>query len=200
MFERFTHEARDVVIQAQREARGLHHRWIGTEHLLLALLGRPDAPGVATLTRLGVTAERAREAVLAVAGDGAEGLGEQDTEALKALGIDLDEVRKRAEETFGEGALDAPPDAGSGRRFGVFRRKQGDGGPGHIPFTPRAKKALELSLREALALKDGFIGTQHLVLGLLRSDDLQTLAVFERLGIGPRAVRQQVLTDLRKAA
>lgn len=200
MFERFTHEARDVVIQAQQEARELHHRWIGTEHVLLSLLGTPDAPGVATLTRLGVTAERAHEAVLAVAGDGAEGLGEQDTEALKALGIDLDEVRKRAEETFGEGALDAPPESGKGRLFGVFRRKQSDGGPGHIPFTPRAKKALELSLREALALKDGFIGTQHLVLGLLRSDDLQTLAVFERLGIGPRAVRQQVLTDLRKAA
>jgi ATP-dependent Clp protease ATP-binding subunit ClpA len=198
MFERFTHEARDVVIQAQAEARALHHGWIGTEHVLLALLGTPDAPGVATLTRLGVTSERAREAVLAVVGDGAESLGDQDTEALKAFGIDLDEVRRRAEQTFGEGALDAPLERG--KRFGVFRRRLSDRGPGHIPFAPRAKKALELSLREALALKDGYIGTQHIVLGVLRSDDLQTLALFEHLGVGPVAVRRAVVADLRKAA
>ncbi|WP_116952457.1 Clp protease N-terminal domain-containing protein [Jiangella endophytica] len=202
MFERFTTDARDVVIGAQQEARELRHRWIGTEHVLLALLTTPDAPGVATLTRLGVTQERGREAVVAVAvaGDGAA-LGEEDTEALKAFGIDLGEVRRRAEETFGEGALDAPLESGRGKRFGVFRRgKQGDGGPGHLPFAPRAKKALELSLREALARKDHSIGTQHILLGLLRSDDQQTLAVFDRLGIQPRAVREQVLTDLRDAA
>ncbi|MBB5790437.1 Clp protease N-terminal domain-containing protein [Jiangella mangrovi] len=200
MFERFTHEAREVVIGAQREARGLHHRWIGTEHVLLSLVGTPEAPGVTTLTRLGVTAAQARDAVLAVAGDGADGLGDEDTEALKAFGIDLDEVRKRAEETFGEGALDAPLESGRGKRFGLFGRRKAERGPGHIPFAPRAKKALELSLREALALKDGFIGTQHIVLGLLRSDDQQTLAVFERLGIDPRETRREVLADLRKAA
>ena len=198
MFERFTHEARDVVIGAQREARDLHHRWIGTEHVLVSLLTTPDAPGVATLTRLGVTPERGREAVLAVTGDGSDGLGDEDTEALKAFGIDLDEVRRRAEQTFGEGALDAPLQAGG--RWRLFGRRRSERGPGHIPFTPRAKKALELSLREALALKDGFIGTQHIVLGLLRSDDQQTLAVFERLGIDPRETRREVLADLRKAA
>ncbi len=197
MFERFTQEARDVVVGAQKEARELRHRWIGTEHLLLSLLTTPDAPGVATLTRLGVTAERGHEAVVAVAGG--EDLGEEDTEALKALGIDLDEVRRQAERAFGEGALDAPLEDGRGKRFGVFRRKPSDG-PGHIPFAPRAKKALELSLREALAHKDKFIGTQHLLLGLLRSDDQQTLALFDRLGIEPRAVRAEVVADLRKAA
>lgn len=202
MFERFTHEARDVVIQAQREARGLHHDWIGTEHVLLSLLSSPDAPGVATLTRLGVTAQSGREAVVAVAGAGAGRLGDQDTEALKALGIDLDEVRRRAEEAFGEGALDKPLPTGGRRKYGLFgRRKPGTvPGPGHIPFAPRAKKALELSLREALALKDGYIGTQHIVLGLLRSDDQQTLALFERLGLDPGTARREVVADLRKAA
>ncbi|RIQ29575.1 Clp protease N-terminal domain-containing protein [Jiangella rhizosphaerae] len=200
MFERFTREARDVVIGAQKEARELRHRWIGTEHVLLSLLATPEAPGVATLTRLGVTAERGREAVVAVAGDGGDRLGDEDTEALKAFGIDLDEVRRRAEQAFGEGALDAPLESGGGRRFGVFRRKQTERGPGHLPFAPRAKKALELSLREAVARKDTTIGTQHILLGLLRSDDQQTTAVFQRLGIQPRAVRDQVLADLRKAA
>ncbi|PZF86222.1 Clp protease N-terminal domain-containing protein [Jiangella anatolica] len=199
MFERFTKEARFAVIGAQEEARELRHRSIGTEHVLLALLATPDAPGVATLTRMGVTAERGRDAVVALAGGPA--LGEEDTEALKAFGIDLDEVRKRAEQAFGEGALDAPLEDGRGKRFGVFRRgKQDDGRLGHLPFTPRAKKALELSLREALARKDGSIGTQHLLLGLLRSDDQQTVALFDRLGIQPRAVREQILADLRKAA
>ncbi|SEE45817.1 Clp protease N-terminal domain-containing protein [Jiangella alba] len=200
MFERFTLEARHAVIGAQEEARDLRHGWIGTEHVLLALLATPDAPGVATLTRLGVTAERGRDAVVAVDGGGAP-LGDEDTEALKTFGIDLDEVRRRAEEAFGEGALDAPLESGRGKRFGVFRRgKQPDGRLGHIPFAPRAKKALELSLREAIARKDGSIGTQHILLGLLRSDDQQTLAVFERLGIQPRVVREQVLADLSEAA
>lgn len=200
MFERFTLEARHAVIGAQEEARELRHGCIGTEHVLLALLATPDAPGVATLTRLGVTAERGRAAVVAVDGGGAP-LGDEDTEALKTFGIDLDEVRRRAEEAFGEGALDEPLESGRGKRFGVFRRgKQADGRLGHIPFAPRAKKALELSLREAIARKDGSIGTQHILLGLLRSDDQQTLAVFERLGLRPRAVREQVLADLRTAA
>ncbi|TDE09646.1 Clp protease N-terminal domain-containing protein [Jiangella asiatica] len=203
MFERFTTEARDTVVQAQREARELRHRWIGTEHLLLALLRRPDAPGVATLTRLGVTASAARSAVTAVvAGDDGGPLGEDDTEALRSLGIDLDEVRRRAEAAFGEGALDTPLDVDRGRRFGLFRRRlsSSDRGPGHLPFVPRAKKALELSLREALALKDKHIGTEHLVLGLLRGDDQLMRGVLERLGVEPGAVRSEVVADLRRAA
>ncbi|GAA2450462.1 Clp protease N-terminal domain-containing protein [Streptomyces macrosporus] len=206
MFERFTRQARAAVVGAQQEARGLGHDWIGTEHLLIALLRRPDEPGAATLARLGLDAESARTAVERMTGRGGDGVGEEDAEALRALGIDLEEVRRRAEGAFGPGALDRvpePPDERRGlrsvlpfRRGGRNRRR----GQGHIPFTPRAKKALELALREALALKDRHVGCEHVVLGLLRSDDRFTGDLFARLGVDPKAVRSRVVADLRRAA
>lgn len=209
MFERFTTQAREVVKQAQREARQLRHGWIGTEHVLLALLTNPDAPGVATLSRLGVTVESCRSAVAAVVGPGV-GLGDEDTTALRVIGIDLDEVRRRTEEVFGEGALDVPVgeeyDAvdprHDPRRFRLFgrRRRPRRAMPGHIPFAARAKKVLELSLREALALKDRHIGTEHIVLGLLRTDDKVATALFDRLGVEPSAAHGTVIADLRQAA
>lgn len=210
MFERFTKQARDVVVQAQREARELRHGRIGTEHVWLALLAQPDAPGVAALGRMGVAADQCRTVVAALVGDGGDGVRDDDTEALKAVGIDLDEVRRKAEEAFGEGALDAPlsmlDDGGSGgdeagRRRRWFRRpRQAERGAGHLPFTARAKKALELSLREAIALKDREIGAEHILLGVLRCDDRVTATLFQRLGVQPKAVREQVLADLRRAA
>lgn len=206
MFERFTQQARTTVVGAQEEARNLGHDWIGTEHLLIAVLKQPGEPGAATLARLGVDAEAARAAVRHLTDRGGDGVGEDDAEALRALGIDLEEVRRRAEDAFGPGALDRVPDPPEERR-GVrgllpFRRPGGRGrrDRGHIPFMPRAKKALELSLREALALKDPYIGCEHVVLGLLRSDDRLTSGLFARLGLEPKAVRAQVLADLRHAA
>lgn len=204
MFERFTKPARTVVIDAQDEARSLGHAWVGTEHLLIAVLRTPQEAGAATLADLGVTARGCREAVREVVATGEEdGLGPQDAEALQALGIDLEEVRRRAEETFGPGALDARDPAARPPRRGLpFRRHRGDDrtAAGHVPFAPRAKKALELSLREALALKDRHIGVEHLVLALLRSDDRLTRALWARLTVRPDEVREQVLASLRKAA
>ena len=99
-------------------------------------------------------------------GEGQPGtLGPDDAAALRAIGIDLDEVRRHLEETFGEGALERVTWK-RGRRW----RKRCDGPSiGHIPFTPRAKKVLELALREALALQHKRIGTEHILLGLIRS-------------------------------
>ena len=202
MFERFHKSARDAVIQAQREARELRHGWVGTEHILLALLDEPDADGVETLIRLGVDADACRAALTAVV-QPAEGLADDDAEALHAFGIDLDEVRRRAERAFGEGALDAPRDADDHRGRAFRRRRRlgpDDRGPGHIPFAHRAKKTLELALREAIARKERHIGTEHLVLALLRSDDKITTAVFERLGLDRQATRAHVEADLREAA
>ncbi|HWM35561.1 MAG TPA: Clp protease N-terminal domain-containing protein, partial [Streptomyces sp.] len=119
MFERFTRPARQVVVGAQEEARSLGHDWIGTEHLLLAAVRLPQEPGAATLVRLGLTAGNCRAAVANVVSGPGDALGPEDAEALKALGIDLDEIRRRAENAFGDGALDAPqPHAGTvaGRR------------------------------------------------------------------------------------
>jgi hypothetical protein len=117
MFERFTGRARHVVVLAQEEARLLNHNYIGTEHILLGLLGEPDSVGGQVLASFGLTRDGAREEVLAKVGRGKKQLS------------------------------------------------------GHIPFTPRAKKTLELSLREALAIKHNYIGTEHILLGLIREGD-----------------------------
>jgi ATP-dependent Clp protease ATP-binding subunit ClpA len=204
MLERFTAPARAVVTGAREEARALGHGWVGTEHMLIAVLRSPEEPGAAALAGLGVTAPACREAAEAVtAGQPGGGLGPRDAEALQEFGIDLQEVRRRTEETFGPGALDAPdPAARAPRRRFPFRRRRPVERPatGHLPFTPRAKKALELSLREAVARKDGHIGVEHVVLALLRSDDPLTRAVWEHLDVRPSGARESVLASLRKAA
>ena len=127
MFERFTNRARHVVVLAQDEARLLNHNFIGTEHLLLGLLGEPESIGGRVLGDFGMTLESARDEVAA----------------------------------------------------NVSRGRKPPGG-GHIPFTPRAKKVLELSLREALQLHHNYIGTEHILLGMIREGD----------GVAARVLRQ----------
>ena len=92
--------------------------------------------------------------------------------ALKSLGISLDAVRQQVEEIIGRGQH-APP--------------------GHIPFTPRAKKVLELSLRESLQLGHDYIGTEHILLGLIREGDGVAAQILVKLGADLNRVRQQVL-------
>lgn len=215
MFERFTGSARQVVVGAQEEARSLGHDWIGTEHLLLAVVRQSEEPGASTLVRLGVTAGNCRAAVASVVSGRGEALGPEDAEALKAFGIDLDEIRRRTESAFGDGALDTPasdPGAGAPRRRRFMKRQRreskgslgipsGTPGPsGHIRFTGRAKKALELSLREAVARKERHIGVEHIVLALLRGDDKISQGMFQQLGVTPGQMRDLVLSDLRSAA
>jgi ATP-dependent Clp protease ATP-binding subunit ClpA len=118
MFERFTDRARRTVVHAQDEARQLQHNYIGTEHLLLGLLGEPDGVAAIALSQFDITPAAVREDVLRMIG-----MGQQEP---------------------------------SGRK---------------IPFTPRAKKVLELSLREALQLNHNYIGTEHILLGLVREGE-----------------------------
>ena len=92
--------------------------------------------------------------------------------ALESLGISLDAVRQQVEEIIGQGQQ-APP--------------------GHIPFTPRAKKVLELSLREALQLGHDYVGTEHILLGLIREGDGVAAQVLVKLGADLNRVRQQVI-------
>ncbi|MDQ2845711.1 MAG: ATP-dependent Clp protease ATP-binding subunit [Actinomycetota bacterium] len=92
--------------------------------------------------------------------------------ALESLGIALEGVRAQVEEIIGQGAQ-APS--------------------GHIPFTPRAKKVLELSLREALQLGHNYIGTEHILLGLIREGEGVAAQVLVKLGADLNRVRQQVL-------
>jgi ATP-dependent Clp protease ATP-binding subunit ClpA len=124
MFERFTNTARRIVVLSQEEARRLNHNYIGTEHLLLALLN-PDTGSPAQQDEGADIPQR-------VLGDLGMSLADTRHEIIGIVGLG-----KRA------------PD-------------------GHIPFTPRAKKSLEYSLREALALKNNYIGSQHILLGLIQ--------------------------------
>jgi hypothetical protein len=112
MFERFTEQARQVVVFAQEEAHALRHNYIGTEHLLLGLL-------------------RDRSAA---------------SRALDHFDLTLEEVRAQVARIIGQGDEVAT---------------------GQIPFTPRAKKVLELSLREALKEGHNYIGPEHILLGLV---------------------------------
>lgn len=183
MFERFTDAARTAVVQAQEEARRLGHDQITPDHLLLGVLADPEGLGGRVLRQLGLAHDAlARET---------QALGSGDAEALRDIGIDLDAVRRHAEEAFGPGALDQQPR----RRRGFFRRTVG-----HIPFTAAAKKALEQSLRQALALDHHYIGTEHLVLGLVADDTAPAARTLDRLGIAPGRVRDRLREELGKAA
>lgn len=136
MFERFSDQARGVVVLAQEEARLLDHDFIGTEHLLLGLLR--------------------------FNGCAASGL-------LELFEVPFDVVRGRVEEIIGRGQKGPPS--------------------GHIPFTPRAKVVLEMSLREALALGDHHIGSEHVLLGLLREGQGVGAQVLAERGVTLEAVR-----------
>jgi ATP-dependent Clp protease ATP-binding subunit ClpA len=139
MLERFTDQARRVVVLAEEEARMLNHNWIGTEHILLGLIREDD----------GVAAK-----------------------ALESLGISLQPVRAQVEEVIGHGQQ-VPSEV--------------------IPFTPRSKKVLELSLRESLQLRHNYIGTEHILLGLIREGDGVAAQVLVKLGADLNRVRQQVI-------
>jgi ATP-dependent Clp protease ATP-binding subunit ClpA len=136
MFERFTNRARHVVVLSQEEARMLDHNYIGTEHILLGVLGEPDSVGGSVLASFGFT---------------------------------RDDIREEVARRVGRGKA-APS--------------------GHIPFTPRAKKTLELSLREALAIGHKYIGTEHILLGLIREGE----------GIAAQVMRDRAdLAEIRAA-
>ena len=139
MFERFTSPARRVLVLAQEEARLLNHSFIGTEHILLGLIG--EGEGMAA-------------------------------KVLESLGISPGPVRQKIEETIGmSGTLPS----------------------GSPPFTPRAKKVLELALREALQLGHSYIGTEHLLLGLVREGEGVGATILVGLGADLGRVRQGVI-------
>jgi ATP-dependent Clp protease ATP-binding subunit ClpA len=209
MFERFTKAAREAVIRAQTEARDLGQSPIGTQHVLLALLADPAGPIAAALRPDGVDARRVRAEIVRLVGTGPPAtappadLDAEDAAALKAIGIDLDAVRRAIEENFGPGALRLP--RAQPKRRGLFGRFSAGTGhipyspPGHIPFSPRAKKVLELSLREAIRLKHNFIAPEHILLGILREGNglacqilVEAQVDFDRLRAdATRALRDQ---------
>lgn len=188
MFERFTAPSREVVVHAQQESRSMGHSWIGTEHLILALAADPGIAGRA-LADAGVVADDLRAYLHRL-----DRTGTIDPDALRTFGIDLDDVRRSVEESFGPGALEDRPEGGRGTR----RRRSG--GAGHVPFTQRAKKSLELALREAVYLEHGYIGTEHVLLGVLRDGGGVGMHMLASAGVDAAALRSAVLDRLRRSA
>ncbi|AFZ48403.1 ATPase AAA-2 domain protein [Cyanobacterium stanieri PCC 7202] len=142
MFERFTEKAIKVIMLAQEEARRLGHNFVGTEQILLGLIG--EGTGVAA-------------------------------KVLKPMGVNLKDARIEVEKIIGRGS-------------GFVAVE--------IPFTPRAKRVLELSLEEARQLGHNYIGTEHLLLGLIREGEGVAARVLENLGVDLGKVRTQVIRML----
>jgi ATP-dependent Clp protease ATP-binding subunit ClpA len=183
VFERFTTQARSVVTLAQQEARKLGRPNIGTQHLLLGILGALDTAGARALEALGVGERDVREDVRSLDRD-RSAFSDQDADALRSVGIDLDEVRRTVEETFGPGALERAATAG------------GCPWSGHVALAPGSKKALELALREAIHLGHRSIGTEHLLLGLVRDDGCSAARILAARGADRERVRAAVLREI----
>merc|ERR1712078_435746 len=146
MFERFTEKAIKVILLAQEEARRLGHNFVGTEQILLGLIGEGTGIG---------------------------------PKVLKSMGVNLKDARVEVEKIIGRGS-------------GFVAVE--------IPFTPRAKRVLELSLEEARQLGHNYIGTEHLLLGLIREGEGVAARVLENLGVDLAKVRTQVIRMLGETA
>jgi ATP-dependent Clp protease ATP-binding subunit ClpA len=167
MFERFTDEARWVVVHAQEEARDLRAARIEPVHLLLALSRDPGRGGTALRTA-GVESDRLRSALARTA----QGL---DADALAAVGIDLDRVREAAEAAFAPGALDR------GRPVPT----------GHLPFADESKRALEQTVRVVARRRERRIDSGHVLFGVLAVGDPTVSRVLTQLGTDPDTRRER---------
>ena len=165
MMERLSTTARQAVVDAVEAARADRAALVGEEHLLAGLLAQADSTAVRLLAASGLGPDQ-HPALLRECRDYRRrgGIGRAEAEALRGLGIEVDEIIDRVEEIWGEGALLAPVVPESGGRRG---RKRVLGS--HLSWRPEAKKALETSLRQALDLRSKTIGSEHLLLGLLVS-------------------------------
>jgi ATP-dependent Clp protease ATP-binding subunit ClpA len=188
MFERFTASARGTVVRAQEEARDADDGYIGTEHVVIALAQDDGAAGE-VLRAAGVTATSLRQRRRDVGTDD-NGGGRLDADALKSIGIDLDDVRRSVEDTFGAGALDAD----------ASRRSRRRSGGGHLPFTRHAKGSLERGLRQAVMLGITRIGSEHLLLGILDEGSGAGVRLLREEGVDLAELRATTLERSRRSA
>ncbi len=179
MFERFTQRAREMVERSVEIANESRASEVRPEHLLAALLWDTDCLAVRVLADAGADLDRVHAELDRRRSRYVDGLDEEDAAALASIGIDLAEVVDR---------LGEPPRGG--RRFGRPRKK----------FSRPAKKVLELSLREAIALRHNYIGTEHVLLGLVRQDDVTVREAILAGGTRTDGLRDAVRAAVRKAA
>jgi ATP-dependent Clp protease ATP-binding subunit ClpA len=183
MFERFTVPAREAVVRARDEARAAHAPQIGTEHLLLALLDDRASVAYPALTAAGVSADAVRAELTRLVSPAPGLLTDADAEALRSVGIDLDAVLARITDTFGPDALTPSPTA-----RGRWRRRTGGS---TSRFSPGGRKVMGIALREAIRLGDRHIDDGHLLLGLVRGDEL-TNKIMTTLGVPVEQLRAAV--------
>jgi hypothetical protein len=189
MFDRLTDPSRHMLTLASEEAGVVRLGFLGCGHLLLGLVREGSGIAAQVLSSHGVDLESARAAVRrSCATVGARDRRSRE-ELLRTIGIDLDEVMRRTEETFGPAALGRAMERNlrTTRPRRMSRPRCTTGG---LPFSARSKRALELSLRESLRLRHSYIGTEHILLGLLRDAESppprQTRrAAVDDPGIGP---------------
>jgi ATP-dependent Clp protease ATP-binding subunit ClpA len=179
MLERFTRNARDVVLRAHEEARRSGAAEVSPSHLFETLVAADGVLAVHVLEDLGAPRDEVRRVVRGLAGYRPGELREDDAEALRLLGIDLDDVMRRIDLDLG-GQDEATP-AGPGKVRHSRPR-----------FAKASKKVLELALRESIRLGDGFIGTEHVLLGLVRAGDPVVLGTLEAFDLTPDDVRRAV--------
>ena len=183
MFERFTQAARSSVIRAQSMARVSQAERVEPVHLLAAVTEHPDTVAVRALEALGVSQAQVQDAVAsATTRPGPVVLSDDDADALRAIGIDLDEVLRQVDENLGSSPTRTVDAGGRSPRF-----------------AKASKKVLELALREAIALKHNYIGTEHILLGLLRVERGEVVEVFQELGVTLRDLRVAIAAEVRRA-
>jgi ATP-dependent Clp protease ATP-binding subunit ClpA len=190
MFERFTASARGTVVRAQQEAADADDGCVGTEHVVIALAQDEGVAGE-VLRAAGVTAQTLRRRRLEDSRDEDDHGGRLDADALRSLGIDLDDVRRSVEETFGAGALDNAPSRPGRRRWPASS---------HIPFSRRAKASLERGLRQAIMNGDTRIGSEHLLLGILDEGTGAGVRLLRDEGLDLAQLRATTLERSRRSA
>jgi ATP-dependent Clp protease ATP-binding subunit ClpA len=189
MFERFSKSAREVVVNARAQALRLGQTEVRAEHLLLALAAPGSGVPAQVLGDNGLTPARIEDAMAStIALQSDQGLVTQaDVEALKTIGVDLDEIVRQVEAALGAGALRASP----------VRRGSPDK---RLTFSAEAKRALAASLSEAKRQGAGHIGAEHILLGVLAQKRSVAVELLERFGVTPEGLREQVLTEERRAS
>jgi ATP-dependent Clp protease ATP-binding subunit ClpA len=165
----------ELFVGAQVEAIAFRHDSIGTEHVLLALLGRDDEAGRA-LRGFGLTLAGVREDTGRIVGEGPAPEAAFDAEALGAIGIDLEAVRQSVEATFGEGALERAS------------RRRGSCGGAAFGVAPRLKQALETARQDA-AHRGTPLAAGDVALGLAQQRDSVAARILDAHGISPERLR-----------
>jgi ATP-dependent Clp protease ATP-binding subunit ClpA len=197
MFERFTDKARGVVILAKTTAIERGDDEVQPIHVLYGLVAT-DGVAARALADLGVDAARI-EGELAKAAPAGHGppddAARDDAEALAAIGIDLDEIKRKIEESFGPGALERVP---------LTHKGPLNWTGGRVPLNNQVKLSLALALKEARALRHNYLGTEHLLLGLLRVAERNprgefAAATLPGVGLDPATARDRVLAEVSEA-